>query len=136
MLTKYFLLISNQNERQWPYFLKETLRDLGELAVLPEEEAKQDVARNNYDLIIIDAGAVREAVSLIVSLRAKRTDSRILVVTASPTWQAARAVLKAGAIDYIGKLLDKKELHAKIAAVLELPLPCFNPLKPHQGGGI
>lgn len=133
MLKKYhFLLINNKTETQWPQFLQETIGDLGELSVLQEAETKRVISQSNFDLIIIDAGAIQDVASLILYLRAQRPESRILVVTSAPTWQAAREVLKAGASDYINRSLDKKELHSKVVAVLEFP-PRYNPLKSDLG---
>ena len=73
----------------------------------------------SYDVIIIDAGTVSNAVTLVASLQSQQPEARIVVATASPTWQRAREVLQAGAADYIRKSLDKDQLRVKIQALLD-----------------
>ncbi|MGA9349744.1 MAG: response regulator [Anaerolineae bacterium] len=90
---------------------------------MPEEKALQSVAESRYDLVIVDASAVGDVLSLVSRLRAQQPQTRIVVVTASPTWQRAREALRAGAADYIRKSLDGEELRSKIQAVLDAPPP-------------
>jgi DNA-binding response OmpR family regulator len=118
-----FLLIGKTAETQWPLILQRALSPLGKLHIVPEEEAVQAVIQGHYDVIIIDAGAVRDTTGLVSRLRAQRSEVCIVVATASPTWQRAREALQAGAADYIRKSLDEKELCSKIQAVLKVPPP-------------
>lgn len=114
-----FLLISEKMETRWPLVLEQALSSLGKLVVVSEEDASQLVAKNIYDMIIVDAGAVRDALRLVSYLRMAQPQTRIIVATASPTWQRAREVLKAGATDYIRKSQDEKKLLSDIQTVLE-----------------
>jgi DNA-binding response OmpR family regulator len=116
-----FLLIGHGSEEQWPKILKQSLHALGKLKIVQEEDVLKTTSPNSYDLIVVDAGAVREIASLISCLRNQHSSSHVLVVTASPSWQAARDVLKAGATDYVSRSFDKKELCSRIKAVLALP---------------
>lgn len=117
-----FLLIGEKTGTQWPLILQQALSLLGKLWIVSEEEAVRAVSESRYDVVIIDAGAVRDAASLVSRLREQQPQARIIVATASPTWQRSREVLQAGAADYIRKSLDEKELRSKIQAVLEVPL--------------
>lgn len=117
-----FLLVTGRTETQWSLTLHQALSPLGKLHITPEEEAVQAVAQD-YDVIIIDAGAISDTATLVFRLREQRPEARIVVATASPTWQRARDALHAGAADYIRKSLDEKELCSKIEAVLKLPPP-------------
>ncbi len=124
MTTNYcFLLVGQETETGWPLALQQALSPLGTLHIVPEEEAIQAVTRNHYDLVILDAGHVRNAPRLTSHLRTGQPGLRVVAATASPTWQRAREALKAGAADYIRKSLDREELRAKIEAVLALPPP-------------
>jgi DNA-binding NarL/FixJ family response regulator len=123
LLRHTFLLVGRKNGARWPLVLQRALSPLGELRVVPEEKAAQAVIQGKYDVIIIDAGGVRDPTLLTAHLRAQRPEARIVVVTASPTWQRARQALQAGAADYIRKSLDEKELRSKIEAVLKIPPP-------------
>lgn len=118
-----FLLIGEKMESQWPLILEQALSPLGTLLMVSETNAVQIVAQSCYDVIIIDAGVVRDAVRLVSLLREKHPKARIIVATASPTWQRARETLQAGAVDYIRKSLDEKQLRSEIQAVLETQLP-------------
>jgi DNA-binding response OmpR family regulator len=106
-------------ETRWPLVLEQALSSLGNLVVVSEEDASQLVAKNIYDMIIVDAGAVRDVLRLVSYLRMAQPQTRIIVATASPTWQRAREVLKAGATDYIRKSQDEKKLLSDIQTVLE-----------------
>jgi DNA-binding response OmpR family regulator len=118
-----FLLVGKEMETGWPLALQQALFPLGKLTIVPEEEAAQTVAQGPCDLVIIDAGHVRDAFELTSQLRTRQPGLRVIVATASPTWQRAREAMKAGAADYIRKSLDEKGLRARIEAVLELGPP-------------
>jgi CheY-like chemotaxis protein len=123
VLMKYkFLLIGEKAESQWPLVLERALFSLGKLQITSEQEVLQTAVQSYYDILIIDAGAVNDAVSLVSLLREQQPEARIVVATASPTWQRAREILQAGAADYIHKSLDEKQLQSEIRAVLETPL--------------
>jgi len=121
-----FLLVGKAPEARWPMVLEQALAPLGQLHIVPEEEAVRAVSERSYDVVLIDAGAVQDVVRLITHLRAQQPQLRIVVVTASPTWQQSREVFRAGAADYLRKSLDKKKLRDQIRAVLEMP-----PSPPH-----
>lgn len=123
-----FLLISEKAGTRWALILQHALSPLGQLRLVPEEEAAQAVSEGWYDAIIIDGGAVRDMVKLVFRLRVQQPQARIVVATASPTWKRSREVLRAGAVDYIRKSLDEQELRSKIQAVLEAP-PSQSPWK-------
>jgi|YNPBryunderm2012_1023409.scaffolds.fasta_scaffold04209_3 DNA-binding NarL/FixJ family response regulator len=124
-----FLLVGKAPEARWPMVLEQALAPLGHLYIVPEEEAVHAVSERAYDVVLIDAGAVQDVVRLMTHLRAQQPRLRIVVVTASPTWQQSREVFRAGAADYLRKSLDKKKLRDQIRAVLEMP-----PLPPYPMG--
>jgi DNA-binding NarL/FixJ family response regulator len=116
-----FLLIGEKAESQWPLVLERALSSLGKLQVVSEQILEESGTHRCCDVIIIDAGVVSDAVKLVSFLRKHQPEARIIVATASPTWQRAREMLKAGAADYIYKSLDKEQLQSEIRAVLEAP---------------
>jgi DNA-binding NarL/FixJ family response regulator len=118
-----FLSVGKPTETQWALVLKQALSPLGSLHVVAEEEAVLAAIQSHYDVIIIDAGAVSDAVLLVSQLRAQQPEVRVVIATASPTWRRARQALQAGAADYIRKSLDEKEVRSTIETVLELPPP-------------
>lgn len=124
MTTHYhFLLVGQETETGWPLALQQAVAPLGKLDIVPEGKAVQAIIQRRYDLVILDAGHVRDVSGLTSCLRTRQPGLRVVVATTSPTWQRAREALKAGAVDYIRKSLDIEELGAKIEAVLKLPPP-------------
>jgi DNA-binding NarL/FixJ family response regulator len=105
----------------WVAAVRRALSDLGALEVVPEDQAAEAVAGRPYDLILVDAGVVDDAAVLVSSLRKERTGLRVIVFTSSPTWERARAAMQAGAVSYVRKSLEDKEIRSAIKAVLGLP---------------
>ena len=108
-MCRTFLVIGNQEELpSFPNVLN-ALTALGEVKVLPPGEALKQILTSNYDLVIIDATMPDSEMVLLSKIRAQQPQTRLLVLTASPTWRRAREVLKAGAMDYLSKSLSEKE---------------------------
>ncbi len=116
-----FLLIDNKSGLQWSSILRKALSNWGELHIVSEANAIQGISEKNYVAIIIDAGAVLDANVLTARLIQRQPQARVIVATASPTWRRAREAMRAGAIDYIRKSLDEKELQSAIKAALLIP---------------
>lgn len=116
---KSFLLIGFRSGEEWPNFLQDALPSFVKLDIVKEEDARNIISSHSYDLLIIDASAVYDATELVRNLHLEQ-NIPILVVTASPTWQSAREILKAGAVDYIGRSFDKKELRLRINNTLKI----------------
>jgi len=119
----YQFVLIGKTQARWSLVLAEALEFLGRLHVVSEQDAEQMDAWVDFDAIIIDAGTVSDAIEMITRLRNRAPNARVVVATAAPTWQLARAALQAGAADYIRKSLDKKELGQAIKEVVELPPP-------------
>lgn len=121
--TASFLLIGDVAETQWTLALKMSLLPLGSLCVLAEDDAVLSVENHIYDVIIIDAGAIHDAALLTRRLRTNRPEARIIIVTASPTWEYTREALQAGAADYIHKTFNQEELRIVVQEVMDKPPP-------------
>ena len=114
-----FLLISRPEDMGWPRILEQALSPLGKVEAVSEQDAAERLAQYECGaIVIIDAAAVEEVPALVSRLRDRCPESRIVVATASPTWQRARDVFQAGAVDYIRKPWDSQELLAAIKGVL------------------
>jgi DNA-binding NtrC family response regulator len=121
-MTSTFLLISHQEKSAWSQFLSEALAPLGSLKVASEEEVDTEVLQADYDLVILDAAAVTKVDMLVSGIRAHRRDLRIVVVTLTPTWWEARAVLRVGAVDYLSRSLTQKEFSSTVEEMLKVPI--------------
>jgi len=117
-----FLIIGEKTEAMWPSIVQRALSSLGKSTIIEEEEV-ETAAHKDYDLIVIDAGAVKEAALLVARLRALLPGARIVVATASPTWTRARDAFKSGAADYVRKSLDEAEIRANMRAVIAVSMP-------------
>ena len=118
-----FLLVSEGPTTSWVELLQQAVSTLGELEMVAEKDAVEAVAETRWDLVVVDAGAVREFASLVSSLRSGRPDLRVAVFTSSPTWRRTRDVLQAGAVDYVRKSLSMDETRSTLETLLALPLP-------------
>lgn len=89
-------------------------------------QADQHVELDNESgdaLVIVDATVVEQVENEVMRLRTECPARRIVVLTASPTWQRARAAFAAGAMDYLPNTLDKKELRRIFDRLCRQPLP-------------
>jgi DNA-binding NtrC family response regulator len=118
-----FLLINRSGDNHWKNVLEDALAPLGKLHNVNADHAITKLIDEKYDIVIVDATTIEEVEFLVSRLRAKQPDCRIVVMTASPTWQRARAAFEAGAIDYIPKTLSQSELHDTFKQILQKPLP-------------
>lgn len=116
-----FLLVSDGQKTPWVRALQQALADLGQVDSVAPDQAMEALVRNPYCMVLVDAGRVKDVASLTSSLRAHQAELRVVVFTASPTWQRAREVLQAGAMDYCRKTLDEREIRSVVESVLELP---------------
>lgn len=115
-----FLLISDAADDHWNRVLREALAVLGPLQIVSEGEAAALLQVHAYDTVIIDAGAVSSAPKeLIRQIHQLDPGARVVVVTASPHWKIAKAVIRAGAADYIEKTLNRDEILACFGKILE-----------------
>lgn len=119
-----FLLISRPEDTTWPQVLSQALAPLGSVETVSEKNAAERIAQYRCDaLVIIDAAVVENVPALISRLRCQCPECRIVVATASPTWQRARDAFKTGAVDYIRKSWDSEELLTAIRDALGESLP-------------
>ena len=117
---RYRLLLVGEEQSLWRAVLQRAIVLHGTVDTVTDEEALQAVALGDYDLVVLDSGAVHDAVEMIACLRAEEPRVPIIVATASPTWQRARQALRAGASDYIRKAMDEETVRTSIKQVLDI----------------
>jgi DNA-binding NtrC family response regulator len=121
-MNSLFLLITQSQESHWVRLLEETLLPVGNLQIATEASGIQYAVSREFKGIIIDAGSVDDLALLVSRIRAQQPMAKIIVVTASPTWQRAREAFLAGATDYIRKSLGKDDLRLAFDRVLNRSL--------------
>lgn len=103
------LLVIGDPQSLWCSALSTALASLGYVRLIGEKEVDSDALQTHYDLIIMDAASVKEVTSLVQRLRILVPEARIIVATLSPTWQRARAALRAGAVSYVRRSENVEE---------------------------
>jgi DNA-binding NtrC family response regulator len=116
------IVTSEAADKSWRDWLAATLAPLGTLKATEVEEAMKQVREHN-GIVIVDATFVDNVDAVVSGLRTERPDSRIVVMTASPTWQMARSAFEAGAIDYLPKTMGEEEILNTFERILNKPLP-------------
>lgn len=85
--------------------MRKAVEDLKREPVLATTTTIDEVPWGDYDLVILDAGAVGDLVKVISQIRARNAEARIILFSSSPTWEQAREAMLAGAVDYAPKVL-------------------------------
>lgn len=119
-----FILLNGRVGSDWGTFLEEALSPIGQLFMV-DENAALTMSAEPGDVWLVDATieAEHEVAGKVLHLRSQQPDRRIVVMTAAPTWERARAAFAAGAIDYVPQTLDQVELLSAMIAITRKPLP-------------
>jgi len=91
---------------------------LGMKLVIAGEATINDLPWDEYDLVILDAGATSNAPEAISQVLGRNPSALVVVFSSSPTWEQAREMFLAGAVDYAPKILEHARIHAVIKNVL------------------
>ena len=116
------VLLGTTNDNEWNKALKEALEPLGGIDVM---EAKLTVGEpdSKYKIVALDATYIDNVERRVSQLRSEQPDRRIVVLTAAPNWQSARAAFEAGAIDYLPKTLDQSQIRKTFKELKRKRLP-------------
>lgn len=115
-----FLLIDGASGSRWHQALQSALTQLGALEAVEEQEAISRLGGGEYNLVIIDATAVANVPQLVREVRANGPNLPLLVASASPDWEQAREIFRAGATDYILKSHEEEKLRTAVREALGL----------------
>ena len=118
-----FLLLQGDKDSYWSAFLADVIAPMGTLGVAVAQEWIAEKEEEPDGLIIVDATNVGQFEKVVSTLCAEKPQRRVVVMTASPTWQRARAAFEAGAIDYLPKTLPADELRNLLKQMLSEPTP-------------
>ena len=76
-----------------------------------EKGALKRLDEQKYDIVVLDfyvSGS--DGISSLKRILEKHPDERIIVVSASPTWEEGREIFALGAIDYLSKPADESSI--------------------------
>ncbi len=123
MNPKKIVMLSNNASSPWVRHTCAVVERLGEVAVLAEcgletlEEPDEP-----YDLFLLDASGLQMALATYVAgLHGRFPQTPIVVLTSSPTWRRARAVLQAGASDYMRRSMSEEQLLQRCRSLMHWP---------------
>jgi DNA-binding NtrC family response regulator len=114
-----FLLVSDSAGDHGNQVLRDALAALGYLQSTTEGDMESCLQGRTYDVVIVDAGAVASAPDVVCRVHSLDPGTKVVVITASPHWKIAKAVIQAGAADYLSKPLDKEQILASFRTMLE-----------------
>jgi DNA-binding NarL/FixJ family response regulator len=104
-----FLLVGDAPEDYGRQVLREALAELGTLSTVGEPDLPGKLAALAPDVVIVDAGGVSSPPQAVARILELRKEAKVVVITASPQWKVAKAVIVAGALDYLEKSLSQQE---------------------------
>jgi len=116
--TSKALLLGGPDDRTWEKYLRKALEDLGREPVPATENNIAEVPWGDYDLVILDDGAVGDLAGTISHIRARNPGGRIILFSSAPSWEQAREAMLAGAVDYAPKELRHKYIVGVIRRAL------------------
>lgn len=112
------LLLSGREDQAWAKHLRTAVEFLDKELVVATETAINDLSWSDYDLVILDAGAISDVPEVILQVRRRNPATHIIVFSSSPTWEQARETMLAGAVDYSPKVFE----HTRILEVIRRAL--------------
>ncbi|MAT96513.1 MAG: hypothetical protein CL608_05165 [Anaerolineaceae bacterium] len=120
---KQIAILSNNEHSPWLRHLTEVLGSLGQLIVYGEDMFEEDSGESlDIDMLLVDASGLKmELAERVAWLHGRFPQVPIVVLTSSPTWRRARAVLQAGAADYMRRSLEDERLLARCRSLLHCP---------------
>lgn len=104
---KRLFILTKNTTSPWVTAVAAAIQSLGDVTVYDEADLWPVLASNPPDLLFLDASSfAQDVVKLVEQLHQQQENMPIIVASTSPTWQHARAVLMAGASDYIRHTFD------------------------------
>ncbi|KAA3665122.1 MAG: response regulator [Chloroflexi bacterium] len=97
------LFIAGNSNAQWGNILQKAIGQAGCVKLTTLRNFSSLIMKDSFHLIFIDAGEISSFPQLVKEVHQLQPEAKIIVATASPTWQRARDAMRAGAYDYIRK---------------------------------
>ena len=117
---KQMAILSNNGPSPWLKRVSEILGTLGTVRVFTEQMLETEAeAEEPYEMFLVDASGLQmELAERVGWLHGRFPEAPIIVLTSSPTWRRARAVLQAGAADYMRRSTPDDELVARCRSLM------------------
>ena len=112
------LFIAGSSSAQWGSILQRAIGNAGCVRLATTHNFSFLIMNDVFDLVFIDPGEIGSFSQLITEVLQLQPETKIIVATASPTWQRAREAMRAGAFDYIRKNQNITQLANYIRGIL------------------
>jgi DNA-binding response OmpR family regulator len=117
------ILLVGSSLSPWTSVLSDAVQSIGKLRIIDPALLETGQPVEPPGLYIVDATYVDDTPALVRRIRRQECKARILVVTLLPSWECARALLKAGAVDYVKKSMDRRSVQETIRDACARMLP-------------
>ena len=109
MKTKNVLIVcDSENQCYWNTWIDNIKERLKSVRIDIDISGREN--NNVFDMIMVDKSNLEELRHLIPKIRHKHSQSRILVVSSTPTWKQTREVIRLGAANLIRKSSNLEEI--------------------------
>ena len=111
MNTQKVLIVSDtDNHPYWSAMTHEIEEKIGPVHIIKDKDIFRRKIDHLYEVIVVDVSDIEDLHRLISEIHQEQPKSRILILFSSPTWKAAREVIRLGAADVIRKSADLDEV--------------------------
>lgn len=106
-----YFVVTTRRRGDWVADVCDAIKSFGEVRVLSEEEFDKKKRRKSTspEMVIID-GSVGRSLKLVHQAQQRFPGVRVVLATAAPSWEQARAAYRAGAAEVIEKSLQSDEI--------------------------
>lgn len=111
MKTKHVLIIcAAGNQSYWHNWINKIKEELRSVSIDIDKDISRRKNNNAYDMIVVDVSNIEDLRRLIPEIHHEQPQSRILVVSSTPTWKQTREVIRLGAANLIRKNSNLEEV--------------------------
>jgi DNA-binding NarL/FixJ family response regulator len=112
------LIISDEGSQSfWQALTGEIKETIGPLRLILDEEVPAKGFKQTYDPIVMDVSDPENLHRMIPGIHEAMPESRIIIVTSSPTWKETREVLRLGAATLVRKSSNPEDMLAELREV-------------------
>ena len=114
-MNKELSLLLLSPDRSWSHFVEKNIS----LTSLYLSDLCDNLPEGDFSIVLLDASLTSQVVQVVKHILQRYRRSKIIVVAADPSWKETRAVLLAGAHDYLSKSYFKDDLLNSIQRIMD-----------------
>lgn len=111
MNNKKILIVSDaENQYYWSALTNEIKEKIGPVHILLDKDLSWKKIDDRYDVVMMDISNIEDLHNLIPGIRHDQPESRIIIISTTPTWKETRQVIRLGASNLIRKSFNLDEI--------------------------